>query len=201
MSEHKKKNTKEEIKEEVEKTEEPEAENVDSADSAAKGMETLFERVLSLSQEVEILRTVSQKEKGRADDLKAFSERLQSDFDNYRKRTNENIKKIKDDAAAETIEKFLPALDSLSQGIVSVKDEQAVLGLKLIYRQFKETLNSLNVEEIDALDQAFDPNLHNAVMQESAKTKEEEGTISQVFTPGYKMGDRVIRHSVVKVRN
>lgn len=171
-----------------------------SAQEAMKGMQTLFERVLSLSEEVEVAKTIAAKEKSRADDMKNLSDRLQADFDNYRKRTNENVKKIKEDAAAEVIEKFLPCLDSLNHGIASIKDAKTLEGVKLILRQFKDILASLNVEEIAALNEPFDPNLHNAVMQVPAKVKEEEHTVAEVFTPGYKIGDKVIRHSVVKVR-
>ncbi len=171
------------------------------AESTAKGIETLFERVLSLSQELEIAKTVAAKEKTRADDLEKLSSRLQADFDNYRKRTNEDKKKLKDDAAAETVEKFLPVLDALNHGLAAIKDPGIAKGVEMIKRQFSDVLSAAGVSEIDALNQEFDPNLHNAVMQVPAENGEQPGTVAEVFSAGYILGSKVIRHSVVKVRS
>lgn len=70
-------------------------------------------------------------------------------------------------------------------------------GVKLVYRQFVETLQKMELSEIDTSGK-FDPNLHEAVMQEAVEGKE-SGEIIAVFQKGYRVGDRIIRHSMVKV--
>ncbi|MCL2375729.1 MAG: nucleotide exchange factor GrpE, partial [Firmicutes bacterium] len=119
-------------------------------------------QITNLTQQLSVAQTVSTKEKARAEDLKAMAERLQADFDNHRKRTAEMSKKLKEDGQAEVIEKIIPLTDTLRQAITLVKDEKTQEGLRLVLRQFMHTLEGLEVTEIPALGEMFDPNLHNA---------------------------------------
>ena len=156
-------------------------------------------QIKDLNQQLAISQAVAQKEKNRSEELKNYSDRLQADFDNYRKRTNENNKKLKEDGIVNVIEKVIPLLDTLRQGITLIQDPKIADGIKMIYKQFNEMLGSFGVTEIPALGEQFDPNLHNAVMQVKVTDESKVNVIVEVFNKGYRMGERVIRHSVVKV--
>ena len=127
--------------------------------------------------------------------------RVSAEYDNYRRRTSEEMLKKRGDAVADTAEKFLIVLDNIDRALASPHDDGDVIyqGLQMIAKQFNETLSSLGVEEIDTTI-PFDPNLHNAVMHCEDEEKG-DGEIVEVFGKGYKLGDRILRYSIVKVAN
>ena len=95
---------------------------------------------------------------------------MQADFDNYRKRNANVYADALSDGKAEAIKAFLPVIDNIDRAIASCKEQNAVLeGLKLVRKQADEALKKLGVEEVGAEGEAFDPNLHNAVVQEPAQ--------------------------------
>ena len=96
-------------------------------------------------------------------------------------------------------ENIVPVLDVLKQAISMISDEKVAEGVKMIYRQITEMLSGFGVTEIPALGEQFDPNLHNAIMQVKVKDADKVNMVVEVFQKGYRMGDRIIRHSVVKV--
>ena len=134
--------------------------------------------------------------------LKA-AQRLQADFDNYKRRNRNALAESYETATAETVEAFLPILDNLDRAIDSISDAGAddsiIKGIELVRRQFLDALSKLNVEEIEAMGKPFDPELHNAVGQVEAQEGQEENTIALVLQKGYRMGERVIRYSMVQV--
>lgn len=156
-------------------------------------------QISNLTQQVQIGQTVATKEKSRSEELANLVTRMQADFDNYRKRTNETNKRMKEEGIIEVVEKLIPILDVLKQAILMIQDEKVADGVKMIYRQITEMLASFNVTEIPALGEQFDPNLHNAIMQVKVKDADKVNMVVEVFQKGYRMGERVIRHSVVKV--
>lgn len=103
---------------------------------------------------------------------------------------------------AEAVEKLLPVLDNLERAAsAEATDVQSVLdGVKKVLSQADEIFAKLGVSEIPAKGEKFNPELHNAVMHEENEDFD-ENTVSDVFLKGYKLGDKVIRHSVVKVMN
>lgn len=157
------------------------------------------QQIANLNQQVAVSGAIAAKEKGRSEELSNLVTRMQADFDNYRKRTNETSKKLKEDGNVEVIEKLIPILDVLKQAIMMIPDEKVSEGVKMIYRQINDMLSSFGVTEIAALGEQFDPNIHNAVMQVKVKDVEKVNMIVEVFQKGYRLGDRIIRHSVVKV--
>lgn len=134
----------------------------------------------------------------REEEFKDILQRLQAEFDNYRKRTESSFEKVKEDGIIHSINKLLPVLDSFKSAKTLVKDEEFLNSLNLIEKQFIDGLNALNITKIDAENEKFNPNLHNAVLTGCDENKPDD-TILEVFQDGYKLGDRVIRYSVVKI--
>ena len=127
--------------------------------------------------------------------------RLAAEYDNYRKRTAKEKESVYSDAKADTIKPLLAVYDNLERGIAQY-DEADVhrQGLELILRQFSETLTKLGVTEIEALNQPFDPEKHNAVMHVEDEAAG-ENTVVEVFQKGFTLGDKVLRFAMVKVAN
>ena len=128
--------------------------------------------------------------------------RLTAEYDNYRKRTTKEKDTIYQDAKADTIKAFLAVYDNLERAAQSEggEDSPHKKGLEMIFTQYKDILKSLGVEEIEAQGQPFDPEKHNAVMHIEDENLG-ENVVAQVFQAGFKMGDKVIRHSIVQVAN
>lgn len=130
--------------------------------------------------------------------------RLFAEYDNYRKRSAKEREGVYTDAYADAIKDILPVLDNMERAL-QYKDAQGgednlAKGLEMIMKSFSESLSKMGVTEIAALGERFDPNLHNAIMHVDDEQYGEE-EIVEVFMKGYAKGDRVIRHSVVKVAN
>ena len=130
--------------------------------------------------------------------------RLQADFDNFRRRNASEREQLSSFVTAEVVAKFLSVLDNFERAEKSVANAQDVSGvaegMEKIRRQFEQVFKSLEVEEIAAEGVKFDPTLHEAVMR-GQNPELEDDTIEQVFEKGYKLRNRVIRHSKVKVVN
>ena len=128
--------------------------------------------------------------------------RLQADFDNFRRRTTKEQAQLSTFVTANVVEKFLKVLDSFEraeESVAKANDVESIrVGLEMIQRQLTQVFKELSVEEIPAQGQKFDPSFHEAVMRgENAELEDE--TIEAVFEKGYKLNDKVIRHSKVKV--
>ena len=132
-------------------------------------------------------------------ELKEKNLRLMAEFENYKKRTQKEKEAAFEYSAANTIASVLPILDTLelSTGHEITDIDKFKEGMELLLKQFNETLGKLNVTEIE--NKIFDPELHNAVMRDE-ESDLESGSIVEVFQKGYKINDRVIRHSMVKVK-
>ena len=128
--------------------------------------------------------------------------RLYAEFDNYRKRTAKEREGIYTDAYVDAVTEILPVLDNMERAL-QYKDNDAeniAKGLEMIMKSFSDTLSKMGVSEIEALGKTFDPNLHNAVMHIEDEAYG-ESEIVEVFMKGYVKGDKVLRHSMVKVAN
>ena len=131
----------------------------------------------------------------------AMAQRVQADFENYRKR-NESVRA---DAYAEgrkdVAAVMLPVLDNLERAVeaaAGAEDEALKNGVELVLRQMTDVYQKLDVTPIDRKGEKFDPNLENAVLQ-GTEDEGEPGTVCQVLQKGYRMGDKVLRHAMVKV--
>ena len=128
--------------------------------------------------------------------------RLQADFENFRRRTASEKEQLSTFVTAGVVGKFLMVLDNFERAEASAAKandmEGVIKGMQMIRRQFEATFSELKVEEIPAQDQKFDPQFHEAVMRGHNPELEDE-IIDMVFEKGYKLGDKVIRHSKVRV--
>ena len=127
--------------------------------------------------------------------------RTLAEYDNYRKRSQREKDAIYGDATAEAVKKLLPVLDNFERALnYECKDEEFKKGISLIQNTLVEVFENLGVKEIPAIDQQFDPNLHEAVMHIDNPAYE-ENIVTDVYRKGYMLGDKVIRHTMVVVAN
>ena len=126
-------------------------------------------------------------------------QRIQADFDNFRRRNASIRLDSYEEGKRDTVKELLPALDNLERALESIPEENAGWrdGVAMVQRQMLESLKKLGLEEIES-DCKFDPSKHEAVMQEKMDGKE-PGDIVVVFQKGYRMGDKILRHCMVKV--
>ncbi|MBL7101036.1 MAG: nucleotide exchange factor GrpE [Nanoarchaeota archaeon] len=124
-------------------------------------------------------------------------QRLQAEFDNYRKKAEQERQGIMKQANHGLIQKFLGILDSFESAFKNRKeDDEFAKGMKLVFLEIYLTLEKEGLKKIDCLGKKFDPKLHEVMLQE--ESKEEEGTIIEELQKGYMLNDRVIRFSKVK---
>lgn len=127
--------------------------------------------------------------------------RLAAEYDNYRRRSQKEKESAWADSKAETAAAFLPVYDNLERALKQeTTDEAYKKGVEMTMTGLKEVLAKLGIEEIPALGETFDPNLHNAVMHVEDENAG-ENTIVEVFQAGFRNGEKVIRFSMVKVAN
>ena len=179
-----------------------------AADEAAKTAETAkADETAEKSAEPEtftVTREQMEKMEGLAKSLADEQDkylRLAAEYDNYRKRTQKEKEASWANAKAETIKELLPVYDNLARALQQkTEDEAYAKGVEMIMTQMKNALEKLGVEAIPAAGQTFDPNLHNAVMHVDDEDLG-ENVVVEVFQDGFKLGDKIIRHAMVKVAN
>lgn len=133
------------------------------------------------------------------EEYKDTLQRVQAEFDNYRKRNAEAVKQARAEGVNETILQMLPVLDTVEIAIGMINDEATKAGVELIRKKFAEVFSHYGVEEIEADGAEFDPALHNAVMQ--VEDAENAGKVVEVLRKGYRRNGKVIRYAMVKVAN
>ena len=135
------------------------------------------------------------------DELEDRYKRILAEFENFKKRSSKERDGLYNSILSDVIEVILPVVDNLENASkVETQDESYKQGVELVLKQFKDVLASKGVEEIKAVGETFDPSLHEAVgsiQDENLGEKE----IAQEYRKGYKIGSRVIRHSMVVVAN
>jgi molecular chaperone GrpE len=127
--------------------------------------------------------------------------RRQADFDNYRKRIERERAEDSKRYTARVIEGLIPIIDGFEQALAAHREaeyENYRKGFELIYKQLVDNITRLGVERIDPLGKPFDPHLHQA-MDRTETAQHEDGTILQVFQPGYVFHGRVLRPAMVRV--
>lgn len=127
-----------------------------------------------------------------------------AEFDNFRKRTEKEKAAMFEVGAKSIVEKILPIVDSFERGLATVSEEQKeepfVSGMDKVYKQLMTTLEEAGVKPIEALNQEFNPDFHNAVMHIEDENIGENIVVEE-FQKGYMYREGVVRHSMVKVAN
>jgi molecular chaperone GrpE len=135
------------------------------------------------------------------EDLRQTLLRRQADFDNYRKRVEKERGEDSRRSTARVVEALIPVIDSFEQALALHREPEYAnyrKGFELIYKQLVDNIARLGVERIDPVGMTFDPHLHQA-MDRTETTEKDEGTILQVFQPGYVFHGRVLRPAMVRV--
>lgn len=189
-----------EAQEAVEETAETVEETAETVEETAEAVEA--EEVLEAVDET--AEKIAALEQQAADNLDKYQRTL-AEFDNFRKRTVKEKASMYDDGVRSTVEKLLTVIDNLERAVAvqegKVDENDAFFkGVKMTLTQFQEVLHGIGVEEIKALGEQFDPNLHAAVAHEDDENYGENEVVLEMLK-GYKYKDKVIRHSMVKVAN
>ena len=134
------------------------------------------------------------------DDYLDKLQRTQADFQNFKRRNQTARSDGYEDGAREAIAAILPTIDNLERAIEAAEKQEGgealVSGVKMTLNSLFEGLKKFGFEEVPALGEEFDPELHNAVMRE---TTDDPGKVLEVFQKGYRVKDRIIRYAMVKV--
>ena len=165
------------------------------------------EEVETAANTEEVSDGTSELETKLAESEKALAEKdkqyqyLAAEYDNFRRRSAKEKTDAYSSAKADAALAFLPVFDNLQRALAApCTDAAYAKGVEMTMTQLRQVLEKLGITEIDALNQPFDPNLHNAVMHVDDDSVG-ESTVVEVFQSGFKMGDKVIRFAMVKVAN
>lgn len=140
--------------------------------------------------------------KAKLDEARNDHLRTLAEYDNYRKRTAREHDEIYPNATASAVEKLLPALDAFQRGMEApCSDENFKKGMSMVEKQFQTALEKLNCTPFGEVGDAFDPSLHNAIMKDEEEGENDGPVITQVFQQGYRIGDKIVRFAMVKVRD
>lgn len=179
--------------EEVEVSEEAESEQSvgeEVEEQNADKKKTPEELLIEAGQTIQTLTTQIQ-------DMQNQYLRLRAEFDNFRKRANADADNHKIKGIGLAIEAFFPTMDGLDKALKMCKDEEFLKGLTLVKKQFETALSKLGVVEIDPLDEEFNPEYQNAIMNEA--NPEKVGIVTEVFQKGYRYKETLLRPAMVKV--
>ena len=127
--------------------------------------------------------------------------RIMAEFENFKKRSNKERELLYNSLLSDIVSSFLPVIDNLEKAAAAeTEDENYKQGIELVLKQFNDVLAKFGVEEIKTIGETFDPEVHEAVSSIQDETKGEK-EIVQEYRKGYKIGTKVVRHSMVVVAN
>lgn len=157
-------------------------------------------------EKLEELNAYVKAAEAKRDEYLAMAQRVQADFDNYRKRNASLRTEVADDTVRDTVKEVLPSLDNLERALAAAQaagdDSPLAKGVEMTLRGLEETLKKLGMERVEAAPgTAFDPEKHNAVMMTEADEEHPEGTIIECFQTGFAVKGKVVRYAMVRVAN
>ena len=168
---------------------------------AEKKQEELEKKEKNEKQEVTEKKCEEVVPKQEYDELDDRYKRILAEFENFKKRSGKEREGLYNSILSDVIEVILPVVDNLENAVkIETKDEDYKKGIELVLKQLKDVLISKGVEEIKTVGETFDPSLHEAVSSVQDETKGEK-EIVQEYRKGYKIGSKIIRHSMVVVAN
>ena len=125
--------------------------------------------------------------------------RMMAEFDNFKKRSAKEREQLYNSILSDIIASFLPVMDNIEKAVnTPTEDDNYKQGVELVSKQISDLLKSFGVEEIKSVGCTFDPELHEAVSSVQDDTKQ-SGEIVQEYRKGYKLGSKILRHSMVVV--
>lgn len=186
---------KDEIVEELEAEKLDEQADVPAEDEVAETEEDVVEEAVEEVDELTLVKQQLEEEKNKAI-------RLRADFENYKRRVQLDKEADYKYRAQSVLSDILPVLDNFERALAveTTSEEAASLakGVEMVYRSLLDAVKKEGLEQIEAEGVPFDPNFHQAVMQEKDDTKD-SGIVLQELQKGYKLKDRILRPSMVKV--
>ena len=180
----------------------PEAERETKApdpaeDGAQDAQECVSEDGAAVQTEIDDLQKQLEAAKKQSDEYLNMAQRVQADFENFRRRNNAVRADAYEDGARAFIKTILPVMDNLERALAAESADAALHeGVSMVHRQLSEALEKRGVTVIDCAGEKFDPRLEDAVMQADA-SEGEPGTVCLVLQKGYQLGDVVLRHAMV----
>jgi molecular chaperone GrpE len=128
-------------------------------------------------------------------------QRVQAEFINFKKRSEDERNQLSDFAKSQVVKDLLPVIDDLDRALAhqpkELENDKWAQGVKKIHERLEKQLEKLGVSKIEALDELFNPELHEAVQVDGEGDMQ---TVAEVLQNGYTLNDRVIRHAIVKVK-
>lgn len=191
-------------------TTEENKENIKEKEEVLEQEETLEKEVSSVEEEIEN-QTVEQLLEAKLlkieEELRNSEDkylRLYAEFENFKKRKNQEILTNNTYKSQKIVTDILPSIDNLERAIQATEENEAnssiIKGVQMVYEGLINALKNEGVEVINPNGEQFDPNFHQAVIQEEDK-EQESGIVLETFQKGYKLKDRVIRPAMVKVNS
>lgn len=145
------------------------------------------------------LKPLLEASRQKAEEYLNLAQRVQADFDNFRRRNQSVRADAFEDGARELVKTLLPVVDNLERALAAESaDDKLKAGVAMVYKQLMDVLQKRGVEVIDRAGEVFDPNLETAVLQ-GTEDDGEKGTVCQVLQKGYRMGGVILRSAMVKV--
>ena len=185
------------FKKAVEENKEAEIKDIENIEEAEQNEEAILEEADSQEKE-----EVSNEWKEKYEALNNQYIRLAADFDNFRKRQEAEKESLLKYGAENTVKKLIEVIDNFDRGIKAIETVEDCEKVKecyhLAYKNFNDVLSKIGLEVIKAEGEEFDPNLHEAVMQTPTDEKPENTVIAEL-QKGYKLGDKVLRPTLVNV--
>ena len=183
----------EETVEETVKAEDAETAKEDKKGSGRKDEKKYKAKAAALEKEVEELKSALDSERD-------SHLRIAAEYENFRRRTQKEKEGIYSDAVSDTVKELLPLFDDLDRAAEFASGDNVGEGLSLILKSVPDVLAKLRIETFGEVGETFDPNIHDAMMHEENEELD-ESVITAVFRKGYRTGDKIIRHALVKVAN
>ena len=152
------------------------------------------------AEDAAALRAALEAAEKQRDEYLAMAQRATADYQNFKRRNGAARTEAYDDGVRETIAAILPVIDNLERAIAAAESENSALvsGVQMTLKQMLETLTRLGLEEVPALGEKFDLDIHNAVMR-APEGEGEPGRVLEVFQKGYRVKGRMIRYAMVKI--
>ncbi|GGA34491.1 nucleotide exchange factor GrpE [Okeania sp. KiyG1] len=177
--------------------------SVNTENTEQQNLEQISQNIVLLKEANESLQTQVETTKVQLEEKETQYKRLAADFENFRKRTQKEKEEIDVQVKCSTIIELLPVIDNFDRARSQIKpandgEMNIHKSYQTVYKQMVDSLKRLGVSPMRPEGQEFDPNLHEAVMRE-ATTEYPEGTVTEELVRGYTLGDRVLRHAMVKV--